>query len=641
MKPDGQSGRSSAQARWDLVILLVVCGLGAALRFIGIGHGLRHLPHSDEQVFVENVVSMVAAGDWDHRFYTYPGLFFYFLRFGVVLLGPARWHGSDAYLLARMMVAAVGTLNIAVALFVGRRLVGRWAGLAAATLLAVSPVSVETAHWVRPDVLLQGLGLAAALALTRLGTAVKNDVGVGATIGIAAATKFTGLLFAPSYIVARWLTPGRRRWLGLCAAGAAALFVVVATTPSSILHLSEYREGPVRQLQQYYPTPAGKIAFGEHLVYFTRTTFKDLGPPMFVLFFVGAALLLRSAARQWGPLLLHPLVVHLVMATGSLVFERYVLPSSGVVYLVACVPLARLAARWPRTAVAALLLALAFPLTTSLRFSLYSAQPSAEDRALDWIKAHVPAGARILETRGAAERGATAGAVIGLDPRRYERLFFPRGYGVDKLALLAPHFDYVITGRGRGARWSEPLETVFTGRRPHGQIVLLIKAPRPEARPQYRLLDHRQMKVRASVGGADPSALLDGDPGTCWSSGRGLTTSDWLEITFDQALPVGRVELWLGAGSGEPKVGLLVSADGSRYERGDSVPARPRRIEEQLTPYSDVLLLYPKPVRGLRLIPRVPTDAPWILTGVDVSLRDPLPLAATRPQDEVPEEADE
>jgi hypothetical protein len=637
----GEATDSASRSRWDLAILVAACALGAALRFIGIDHGLRHLPHSDEQVFVENVVSMVAAGDWDHRFYTYPGLFFYFLRLGIVWLGPTRWHGSDAYLLARMMVAAVGTVNIAVAFFVGRRLVGRWAGLAAAVLLAVSPVSVETAHWVRPDVLLQGLGLVAALALTRIGASLRNDLGVGAAIGVAAAMKFTGLLFAPSYIVARWLAAGRRRWLALCAAGATALLVVVATTPSSVLHMSEYREGPVRQIQQYYPTPAGKIAFGEHLVYFIRATVKDLGLPISVLFVAGAVMLLRSAARQWGPLLLHPLVVHVVMATGSLVFERYVLPSSGVVYLVACVPLARLASRAPRLAVVAFAFAVAFPLNASLRSSLYFAQPSAEDRALDWINEHVPAGARILETRGAAERGATAGAVIGLDRQRYERLFFPRGYGVDRLALLVPHFDYVITGRGRGGRWGASLETVFIGRRPHGQIALLIKAPRPEARPQYRLLDHRHMSVRVSTGNAGVSALLDGDPDTTWSSGRGLTTVDWLEITFDQAVPVGRVELWLGPGSAAPRLGLSGSADGSHYERAESVPARPQWTEEQLKPHSYVLLLYPKSVRGLRLVPRAPTDTPCILTGVDVSLRDPLPLTAIQTPTEGPEDADE
>ena len=104
---------------------------------------------------------------------------------------------------------------------------------------------------------------------------------------------------------------------------------------------------------------------------------------------------------------------------------------------------------------------------------------------------------------------------------------------------------------------------------------------------------------------------------------------------------MGRIELWLGPGSSEPKLGLSVSTDGSRYERADSVPARPQWTEEQLKPYSYVLLLYPKPVRSLRLVPRAPTEAPWILTGVDVFLRDPLPLVATQPQDEVPKDADE
>jgi hypothetical protein len=637
----GAAAGSGRSVRWDLVVLLAVCALGAALRFIGISHGLRHLPHSDEQVFVENVVQMVSTGDWDHRFYTYPGLFFYFLGAGIAWLGPERWHGSDAYLLARAMVAVVGTLNVAIAHFVGCRLVGRWAGLAAAALLAVAPVSVETAHWVRPDVLLQGLGLLGALALTRAVGPLKHDAGTGAIIGIAASAKFTGLLLVPSYVVARCLRPGRRWLLGLCVAGAVALAVLLATTPYSVLHADQYRGGPVRQLEQYYPTPAGQIAFGAHLAYFLRASFKDLGPLMSGLFLVGAVMLLRGAPAQWVPLLLHPLVVHVVMASGSLVFERYILPSSGVVYLVACVPLARLALRAPRSAIAVFLLAAAFPLMTSVRFSRYMAQPSAEDRALDWIVAHVPAGTRILETRGAAQRGATAGAVIGIDRRRYERHFFPRNYGAARLALLAPHFDYVITGRGRGGLWSAPLVTVFDGRRPGGQIALQIKVPRPETRPRYQTVDPRHLSIRASTGNEGVAALLDGDPRTSWTSGRGLTTADWLEITLDRPMPVGRLEVWLAPGSSEPKLALSVSCDGTHFEGADSAPARPQWTEEQLAPYGHVLLLVPRVARSLRLIPRAPTDSPWILTGLEVGLRDPLPPAAPPPPSEEAEETAE
>jgi hypothetical protein len=625
-----QPGAARAQQglRWDVVVLIAACCAAAALRFVGIAHGLRHLPHSDEQVFVENVVQMVATGDWDHRFYTYPGLFFYFLGSGIALLGPQRWHGSDAYLLARAMVAAVGTLNVLVAYFVGRRLVGRWAGLAAAALLAVAPVSVETAHWVRPDVLLQGLGLLAALAVTRIGASVKGDAATGALVGTAAAAKFTGLLFVPSYVLARWLAPGRRRLLGFCAAGLVAVLVLLATTPFAVLHADQYRSGPVRQLQQYYPTPAGQIAFVSHLAYFIRASYKDLGPLLSGLFLVGAVMLVRSAPCLWGPLLLHPVVVHLVMASGSLVFERYILPSSGVVYLVACVPLARLAKRAPRSALVAFAIAAAFPLATSVRFSRYVAQPSAEDRALDWIEAHVPAGARLLETRGAAQRGATAGAVLGLDRRRYERLFWPRGYGVAKLALLVPHFDYVITGRGRGGVWGAPLVTVFEGRQPGGMVTLQIRVPRPETRPRYEAVAPRRLTLRASTGDHGLAALLDGDPATVWSSGRPLAAADWIEVTFDRPVSVGRVQAWLAPGSSEPKLALTASVDGVHYASIETVPGRPQWSEEQLPPFGQVLLCWPRTVRGLRLVPRAATDTPWVLTGLEVDARDPSPRPA-------------
>ena len=59
--------------------LLGILLLAAALRFAGLGWGLRHPPHPDESVFVDNVAEMIDRGDLDHRYYQYPGLLFYML----------------------------------------------------------------------------------------------------------------------------------------------------------------------------------------------------------------------------------------------------------------------------------------------------------------------------------------------------------------------------------------------------------------------------------------------------------------------------------------------------------------------------------------------------------------------------------
>ena len=134
--------------------LLATLLLAAALRFAGLGWGLRQPPHPDEAVFLDNVALMIRSGDLDHRYYQYPGLFFYML-YPLVFLLPHDPPGPSTYLAARTLVAAFGVAACALVDTLGRKAAGPRAGLLAALLLAVSPVAVETAHMVRPAVVLQ------------------------------------------------------------------------------------------------------------------------------------------------------------------------------------------------------------------------------------------------------------------------------------------------------------------------------------------------------------------------------------------------------------------------------------------------------------------------------------------------------
>jgi len=120
--------RGRASRFLPLTALLVIVGLAAHLRYSGLAWGARHPMHTDEQVYVANVVSMLDAGDFDHRFYTYPALFYYLLAAGIAPLGPDGWHTSDAYVAARGVVATFGVLNVALLAFVVGRLLGEEAG---------------------------------------------------------------------------------------------------------------------------------------------------------------------------------------------------------------------------------------------------------------------------------------------------------------------------------------------------------------------------------------------------------------------------------------------------------------------------------------------------------------------------------
>jgi 4-amino-4-deoxy-L-arabinose transferase-like glycosyltransferase len=209
--------------------------------------------HIDEQAFVASAVAMLDAGDLDHRYHKYPGLFFYLLAACIAPLGPEGWHTNDAYVVARGVVATFGVLNVAALAFAATRWIGPQAGLVAALLAAVSPVDVHTSQQVRPDVLLQLFGLFGVAALRGVGDRLRGDVLVGLAIGLAGAVKYTAVLMVPSYLLARLVAPGPRL-RGLVLAGLVTAGTVLAFTPVAVLDPGAYRSGPPQHLHPYYRT---------------------------------------------------------------------------------------------------------------------------------------------------------------------------------------------------------------------------------------------------------------------------------------------------------------------------------------------------------------------------------------------------
>src|SRR5689334_47579 len=96
---------------WTL--LAVALAASAGFRLSGLSWGLRHPVHRDEQDFVTRVVEMVRAGDSDHRWYQYLGLFLY-------LLGPSPNPGRSGprrglYAASRSSSVSMGSAPIGTA----------------------------------------------------------------------------------------------------------------------------------------------------------------------------------------------------------------------------------------------------------------------------------------------------------------------------------------------------------------------------------------------------------------------------------------------------------------------------------------------------------------------------------------------
>src|SRR6186713_920950 len=141
--------RTGSRARvWTLLLGFALFGLALGLRLTHLDRGLRHQPEYDESIFVESALEMRARGDWDHRFYEYPGLLIWILR---VIFSATGAEGAAAYLAGRILMAVASAITAPLVFLVGSRLVSSRAGFGAALLLALSPIDIETLSMLRPD----------------------------------------------------------------------------------------------------------------------------------------------------------------------------------------------------------------------------------------------------------------------------------------------------------------------------------------------------------------------------------------------------------------------------------------------------------------------------------------------------------
>lgn len=601
------------RSRW-LLPLLLIASLAALLRFSALDWGLRHIPHADEQAFVENVARMLQAGDLDHRFYEYPGLFLYLLmpvQAAVGGTGPAAYHAARAF------TASCGVLSVLLVARLGQRLGGPALGLGAALLLAVAPLEIVTAHMVRPDVALETCALLTLLACHRLSrpapdaSPARAHAWAGAALATATSIKFTGVLLLPSYIAASLLAPrrcGRGPWIAL----GVALLLGALFTPYALLKPAEFLRGATFQMEAHYKGQVPDASYLSNLGLLAHAVYDALEPPAALLAVLGLGMALRHW-RLWLPALLHPLAVFAVMASADLLYVRHVLPSLAVFCLLAALPISRLAERRPYLATVLAMLIALWPLRTSWNYVANLSGASPRDRVLDWAQAHLPAGSVILDAR--PEWG------LGFDRSRYEVLAADERRGpLD--TLLAENVDVIVTGPGLGRRWGALIE-LFPGA---GQDApFQIQAVTPQRRAQYDRVPIAEARLDVSENLTLAEALRDGNPATSWSATAPQRPGQWIQVEFRAPVPVARVELLLGTSRERyaDDLRLWVRTVGPEWRRTPDVAAR-GPVEQQPAlgrPASQLLLIPGAPITGLRLAIGSPGHAAWEVAELHLDVR--------------------
>jgi hypothetical protein len=594
--------------------LLAVLLLAAALRVAGLGWGLRHPPHPDEGVFLDNVAEMIRSGDLDHRYYQYPGLFFYML-YPLVRFLPHDPPGPPLYLAARVLVAAFGVAACALAYRLGREVAGWRAGLVAALLLAVSRVAVETAHTIRPDVVLQAFTLAVLIALVRVGDRLRGDALSGLALGLAGGVKFTAVFLVPSYLCRRLVVPGPRV-RGILVAGACALAVFVLVSPYAVLHVGDFVTGVRAQVGYHYQERGlAPISYGRMVVFYLEVWIKALGLPGVILCLAGLAPAFR-AWRVWAPFLLLPATATAVLATSDVRHDRFLLPALSVGFV-----LAGMGAEWlagTRRATFALLagLAAAVPLHSSLTYLRGVVAPSTRDRALDAVEAHAERGRLVISS---VER-------LGLDRSRVEVLELD-GLGAGQRGQIL-EANLVVSSERDSAEAVADLEKIVDVEPVNpwnGPRITVWRVP-PALQPARARLRLEPGWLSASENAAELPQACDGRDDTWWRTEGVQRPGDWLQVRLPQPARLDRIELDVDGNGrlGARELKLLVSADGREFVEVPTRAGRPPLDEQRVEgmTHSQVLLLTP-PVaaRAFRLVLTRPGAHRWGVAELVVDTR--------------------
>jgi hypothetical protein len=433
----------------------IVLAVAFGLRVWGIKQGLPYVYDVDEYGhFVPEAVRMFGHGLNPHYFVNPPALTYllhvvFGLWYGVFRLGSSAsaaheytLHPERLFLLARVVVALLGTASVWLLYLVGARLFDRAVGLLAGAVMAVAFLPVFYGHLAlndAPTLVGLTLSLLGTAGVLRRGRTIDYLL-AGVGLGLAAATKYTaGVMLLPllaaataQYRDARPSTgaravgrggpnaddvsadSGTRREvaIGTGLALLAALAAYLIANPYSLLDFHAFRAE--LELQSHYTEQSAASWLGGprqgSFVYYLWSFTWGLGwvPALAAL---GGAVSIWRRDRRVGWVLVPVAVLYLLfLGLQGRYFGRWLLP----IFPIACLLAASFAlecAGWlgrhagrlltGRTAVAIATAVAVIALTAqgivySVHSDLVLSRPDTRNLTRAWAVAHIPAGAKIV-----------------------------------------------------------------------------------------------------------------------------------------------------------------------------------------------------------------------------------------------------
>jgi hypothetical protein len=381
--------------------------------------------HPDEFAYVGIPYRMLVERQWNPHYYHNPTLNLYtnmvaFWLSGAESLPHNRDYGDreiapfQLYVMARALSALWTLLAVALTYAAGRLAFGRGAGPLAAGLVALSPLTVEHAHFATPNAQTTMLGTAALLLAVILFTgrqplrlplwAVYGLAGL--LVGLTAAGRYNagavGLVTGLALLVA-WRRD--RRWSLVLFCLVAMPLGFVAGMPPVVLVPGEVI-AQVRDILNWYRVRGGGAGFTADrgllaLAYHWRyAALIVTGPLAVALALLGLGAAVRGERPQHRQIALALLAYLLIYSALALLGRRLqanlLIPLLGPLALLAGYATATIRRRWGRRAGAVLAVALlVWPAVLTALLIYRIATPDTRLRAQEWVYAHVPRGTPI------------------------------------------------------------------------------------------------------------------------------------------------------------------------------------------------------------------------------------------------------
>lgn len=478
------------------LVLILILWLAFLLRANGLAFGLPYLYHDDEHQYVEAGRAFLqgreAALAQLHRLNN-PPLFKSVLGaaylLSVQLLNPdpaeveSQSWGIFFYYLGRFFSMSAGLLTVALLYALGRRLYGHKAGVLAAFFLAVSFLHVRESHFAVNDVPLTFLATAGLYACAGIFCRGRwfDYLAAGLLIGLAAATKYTGVYLGLTLLLAhhlrqgtgslfrlsRWFSPRLLAALVMVGVGFVAGAPVVFTGWPEMLRR-------MAQLSEY-----GQVGYHDMLlapnggwIFYLNALGWGVGWLLLAAILAAVGLIVRYRPARDVLLLAFPLLLYALMGAQKMVFVRFILPAVPALVLLVAGWAERLGGRGRRLrptsllAVAAVLLA-AQSAVMSGWLGVVLNRPDTRTQATDWLTANLPAGSVVYVETHAAARQSVSGRVslpfITLDELSFDHpnpLAHYQDLGLQYIAASDYHHDRPFSDAGKEAgrqRWQQTL----------------------------------------------------------------------------------------------------------------------------------------------------------------------------------------